>query len=1069
MTCAKVYTARADLLAKVGRPAEAVVAFGRALDILALDHLAEQLELDEERARLRAHRADALRDVGRLEEALDEYGRAIALLGRGHLSERRDLDGERVELHAARARTLRNAGRAGEALADYDRSLEILTTRLDLDAERARVYALRAETLRAVGRLPEALADYDRAFDLHRLEHLAARRDLDEDRAKLYVVRASALWDAGRLEEALEGYAHAVALHDREHLAERSELAAERAELFMSLGGALHDAGRLDESIEACERALHALGPESAWADLEETAVKVMVNLAGALVDVGRFEEATARYQHALDLHALDHLARRPELDATRASIHMNRAVARTRAGDLHGALEDYSSALALHELKHLAGDPEHEVDRVQIYSNVATVFLEADSPDEALDSFDLALDLLSLDHLADRPELDLRRVSIETNRGVALRRLGRSEETLEGYERALRLLALEHFLLRPEVDAERARVHFNRAVTLVDLGHVDKACSDFDRALELLDGSSLTDWAHLDGYRAKTMAAASALLPHRADADAWARRWGARLLDLVETAPALGPDAAVSEAVQLRLDFRRFHSHWLSYCLEDGSLDTVPRILAVTQGRELAASVLDAAAADLGSVPPEVASFTDLRQALRDTRHSLAARATAVRSVKADPKRIALREREYRLRRELSAARERAARAPGFGLLHQSHHALGLERVREALRPDEALLCLLESQGNGAGALVVQRDRPARWMPFDADHLHAVTENAAAIERQLHDRSVRAGALDAVSASDDADASWSAVAEAMCALIWDRLDVALRDTRRLSVVTHGDLHGLPLLAGVPEHLTLRFYPGIVFFALHRGLYPEHASDGGDHSPPPLALVTRADAGEGKGVGFIPMARIETELAALAWQARRGAAHVEAQSQYPEAPLAFDGTGVACELLHIACHGFAHEEHGAVLVLPSRPWRELATRQIASSKVRPRAVYLGACFAAQTIDGLDGDPGRHRERLFPRRGAHRRRIPAPPSRPWRLPARIAGASRGPRRGSTPRPRARARQETPGRKRLPEQSRRLRRRRCPDRQPHTSPHQVASPSARARRPARPRRLPPGTGH
>ncbi len=43
-----------------------------------------------------------------------------------------------------------------------------------------------------------------------------------------------------------------------------------------------------------------------------------------------------------------------------------------------------------------------------------------------------------------------------------------------------------------------------------------------------------------------------------------------------------------------------------------------------------------------------------------------------------------------------------------------------------------------------------------------------------------------------------------------------------LAGLRHLHVVSHGDLHGLPLALGAPEDLTVSLYPGLVYYWLQR-------------------------------------------------------------------------------------------------------------------------------------------------------------------------------------------------------------------------------------------------------
>jgi predicted O-linked N-acetylglucosamine transferase (SPINDLY family) len=160
---------RANALTELGRSAEALTAFDRAL------------RLQPGSADLWNERGIVLRDLQRLPEALESLARALRL--------RPDF----AEAFTNQGDALRDAARFADALSSYDQALR-------LKPALGAAHRGRGLSLRGLRRPAEALVEFDHA------------ERLNAPRLDLFNQRGNVLWDLRRFEEALACYEQALAL-----------------------------------------------------------------------------------------------------------------------------------------------------------------------------------------------------------------------------------------------------------------------------------------------------------------------------------------------------------------------------------------------------------------------------------------------------------------------------------------------------------------------------------------------------------------------------------------------------------------------------------------------------------------------------------------------------------------------------------------------------------------------------------------------------------------------------------------------------------------------------------------
>jgi tetratricopeptide (TPR) repeat protein len=266
------YSNKGMSLDNLGRPAEALTCFERAL------------EINPRLAEAWSGKGTTLADLGRHAEALTCYERALQINPRY------------ANAWFNKGVVLDDLGRHPEALTCYDRALEV-------NPRMAEAWYNRGNALVNLGRPAEALTCFERTVEIN-------PRD-----AKAWSNKGAALGTLGRHDEALTCYDRALEINPRD------------ANAWYNKGGALADLGRYQEVLTCCERALD-INPRyaEAWSNkgyaLEklgrhaealacfERALQINPRHAGAwyakgnaLVDFGRPDEALTCFERALEIN----------------------------------------------------------------------------------------------------------------------------------------------------------------------------------------------------------------------------------------------------------------------------------------------------------------------------------------------------------------------------------------------------------------------------------------------------------------------------------------------------------------------------------------------------------------------------------------------------------------------------------------------------------------------------------------------------------------------------------------------------------------------------------------------
>jgi hypothetical protein len=160
-----------------------------------------------------------------------------------------------------------------------------------------------------------------------------------------------------------------------------------------------------------------------------------------------------------------------------------------------------------------------------------------------------------------------------------------------------------------------------------------------------------------------------------------------------------------------------------------------------------------------------------------------------------------------------------------------------------------------------------------------------------------------------------------------------------LEGIQTLHVVTHGELHLLPLSTEGMNDIQVRHYPGLVFYWL------QSRWDRRLCNPHSLAMqVYSPDHGDMPSP--IPFVKAEARLVSSLWHPALS-------------PLPFDQGGEV-RVVHLAGHGEVGEGQDSRLLVG--PQRTIGPRELLRSQLRPEVVYINACLLGHTSEDLDGDP-----------------------------------------------------------------------------------------------------------
>jgi tetratricopeptide (TPR) repeat protein len=182
--------------------------------------------------------------------------------------------------------------------------------------------------------------------------------------------------------------------------------------------------------------------------------------------------------------------------------------------------------------------------------------------------------------------------------------------------------------------------------------------------------------------------------------------------------------------------------------------------------------------------------------------------------------------------------------------------------------------------------------------------------------------------------------------------LLWTPLGKHLQGIQTLNVVTHSELHLIPLHEQVPAGLRVHHFPGLVFYRLQKcrnevaSSTTKVSAAGEQPEVRVLTLALHTHSPE-PGEALPPIPFVDAEAQALQ--------HLWSRTE----PLVLDRETYA-DVLHVAGHGSPGQGEDAGVLIGRG--HTLGLHGVLRSGLRGRIAVLNACTVGQVSEDLDGDP-----------------------------------------------------------------------------------------------------------
>ena len=975
------------------------------------------------------HRALRAYKHNKLKESIETLNRAIPLAEDVHqIMTRRNVNKltwtswqyEMVRAYSIRGHILHEQGDLQAGLQNVEHAIELgevlLRKGIGLPAwwnDLARTYMHRGLVLDALGRHQDAIKDYDTAIALDESlrDTLQPKGDLNTQQTPPTTTRLTkvrrwfqdrrkpfeALWlhqkalracRQNKLKKGIETFDQAILLAEATYQNMATKMAFSRytwewqSELVRIYGNRSffhYKQGDLVEGLQDIEHAIEIgnalrqkVEPMGKWRPLWQQHLAWAYGTRSIMFhDLGNREVARKDLEHAIEIgEALRQTLTpkrkwKPEWQCILASSYANRSLLTCfNKGDLQAALKDSEAAIKI--MERLRGtlttrrkwQPEWQQQIAQCYKL----------------------------------------------HGRVLQALGQSDKQaiLEDYARAISLGEDIRRMLEPK-NQWRYDWQINLASTYIEHGDLlglddpKAAAENYECATCIVD--NIPDLVVHDktGLVFMLAARAASLIDPSTDQDAEFKGFSDELVESL--AHSLFPPSSRTGA-DLRRNFAQFHALWILHCLQRGTLETIPQILNVLQGRHLAQAVRDELLMleEGVGLPDDVKTYRNTLLELRKLQANIQAvlpggldtsSATGkdrlglippARMHRHQPNTGHLEAEVSKLKRKLQQTLDAAATHPGYAYLKPPvWEASSAQILRERLRRREAMLILIElshllalnrtqtqKTRHTALALIIYPERP--WQTFELQGLDQLTEETQALassQTRGYRRAHLADVKPQIVPCDEQDEIdfWSRLEREMTKTLWHPLREALEGVEQLVVLAHGALHQLPLPAGKPEGLDLVFYPSLPFFLERRdpNAFPPLMDDG--------SCLIRGFAGAN---GDIPMTAAETAMISGLWQEAREASSVDLMERE-----------TTPRILHLASHGVPdgrrplrswripdEETFPTALQIDHGDYALWGEPEIEQSRSIFPTVYLSACIGGQLVEDLDGTPSGLITKLF---------------------------------------------------------------------------------------------------
>ena len=961
---AKTSAILASALSKNGDHNGAIQQSHHTLELLQEDYCRDRQELDLTRAKTTEILASALMSNGDKTAALEQYQKSQNLLTSQYCAAKAELDPLRANLAIILGNILNDTGDHYQAIEQYQYAQSILgddfcSEKLELDPLRAQIPTGLAAALGKIGDRSNTIGLLQKALDLYQGDYCRGRAELVSRHSATILILADALRGQGDNIDAIEHYKKANTLLHSDACKNQPELDTSRVYVSINLAITLSDIGYIADAIKELKRAETMLQSKDyrSRQELDPDRAKVATSLANIIEQTGDNTGAVEKYQYAQALYEAEYCQERVELDPERARVALSLANSLKMAGDHAGAIEQYSRAQFIYHGEHCCNLPELDSNRADAILSLADYSLQNGDPKNGIVQYRQALSLLNGDYCKNQTTLDPMRAVASMRLGISLLA---SNAHAEGYEL------------------------------------VQYCCELWENKIE-------SYWLPQNIQRFWCYAAASNFLTHFPDSQSWTLEKSQIMARMLELAPDDGAGGTLEQSWQsVRKQYMLFHKNWLKHCTNTKDFEFIPKIILAIQGRELATEILDEwSDQKYSELPVSLQEYIEIRKDLRDIVQHSHSGETRPSSLRGDS--ITTQQNEHSsedlrlsdatnsintdkfdseqyndLQTKLSIARTAAAQEPGFENIFPDPKHFSLDALQSSISlPNRQALLLMIQLDDQMGLLLIRTDSKCIWIEGGN-----FTQTLTAIKRlylsceqgNLRGRFRRMSYQQAQTEYSKRDLDeqalkatqlsrfWPEMISEVTTSCWNPLLPHLSNIEELIILPQGDFHSFPLLAGKPSNITLIFYPGLIFYAMKRGLLSaDNAPENEIQSECNVGLLCYS--AKNVNESHLPGVDIEIRKIRHLYSERLPENNIEllkSPNPYPQKSLSLD-------VFHFAGHGSVdpNDLHSTSLLIGgggAERQRMLGVYDILTGKAKVKHAYIGACTAGRIRDNSQGTP-----------------------------------------------------------------------------------------------------------
>lgn len=727
----------------------------------------------------------------------------------------------------------------------------------------------------------------------------------------------------------------------------------ERVNSLFKTGEKQFNKGQYPAAATSFDQALFLLGLEPAINNdnLNHARIKTALYHGDSLRLCGQFEKATKQYGYALEI--LGRVKETQDTVILSAKIATSMGNAFYSTGNYTKAIEQYRYALKIYdrnEFRKIETKLNHS--RVGVTMSLGNSLSSLEKYGQAAIEFQKALTFLNENDFDKKT--DPLHAQLSMNLGVALQFMGEHEQAIKRFNDAWETLSNEYCKNLYDLNTVRALTAMNRGEALESIGEKAKAVESYKAAETIYESmDSINHFLPKNKERCRLYANSSSLLEHIESPLTWARSTSNKLVTLLELAPA--PETSCDQEStweSMRNDFTRFHSNYLQFVITNQHFEEVPRILFTIQGRELAAELLDHMdTPDNVNLPKDIKAYQRIRKQLRELSH-------ASTRLKQETHEDKDREKRQELHLQMTAARQTAAKLPEYRLLGIPFEDFSLESIqaRNDFSKDQGLLLLI-SHTNTQGMLLITKQGAPQWIDLPvADRLVEqtirFTNSLIGNHRQYRrDNNTETFSPDQHLSTEEFNNFWPQMSVEFQTHFWQPLQNKIDSLKELIILPHGSLHLLPLGAGGPSGLKLRFYPGLVYYVLQTFMTTKHKE-----------IKTTCDLGlihydyQGDPKRYLPSVGKEiSAITSIYKKNKLDCRNLTSPETFPNSPLHINA-------LHFAGHGDRDpRDSHSTAILVSRD-QVIGQRDLIDGKARVNHAFINSCTTGTIRENHHGTP-----------------------------------------------------------------------------------------------------------